>query len=80
MAGEDIFIGITENGPQDWSFGHGRAPYTEGLLAVAPTHGITKSRSGTAYCAHGAGPPPRPRCLPGSRRRADHPPGERRRT
>ncbi|MEV5872857.1 tautomerase family protein [Streptomyces sp. NPDC052101] len=34
IAGEDIFISIMENGPQDWSFGHGRAQYTEGLLPV----------------------------------------------
>ncbi|MFF3904504.1 hypothetical protein ACFYZJ_00500 [Streptomyces sp. NPDC001848] len=32
--GEDVFIGIVENGPQDWSFGFGRAQYTEGDLAV----------------------------------------------
>lgn len=34
IASEDIFIGIMENGPQDWSFGHRRAQYVEGLLAV----------------------------------------------
>ncbi|POX50596.1 tautomerase family protein [Streptomyces sp. Ru72] len=34
IAGEDVFISIMENGPQDWSFGHGRAQYTEGLLPV----------------------------------------------
>ncbi|WP_416971708.1 tautomerase family protein [Streptomyces sp. 4F14] len=34
IAGEDIFISFMENGPQDWSFGFGRAQYTEGLLAV----------------------------------------------
>ncbi|MEU1301619.1 tautomerase family protein [Streptomyces shenzhenensis] len=34
VAGEDVFISIMENGPQDWSFGHGRAQYTEGLLSV----------------------------------------------
>ncbi|MEV6000527.1 tautomerase family protein [Streptomyces griseomycini] len=34
IEGEDVFIGIVENGPQDWSFGFGRAQYTEGTLAV----------------------------------------------
>ncbi|SHH42139.1 tautomerase family protein [Streptomyces sp. 3214.6] len=34
VSGEDVFIGIVENGPQDWSFGFGRAQYTEGELAV----------------------------------------------
>ncbi|WEH19921.1 tautomerase family protein [Streptomyces sp. VNUA24] len=34
ISGEDVFIGIVENGPQDWSFGFGRAQYTEGILAV----------------------------------------------
>lgn len=34
VAGEDVFIGIVENGPQDWSFAHGRAQYVEGDLAV----------------------------------------------
>lgn len=34
IGGEDVFIGIVENGPQDWSFGFGRAQYTEGTLAV----------------------------------------------
>lgn len=34
IGGEDIFIGIVENGPQDWSFGFGRAQYTEGALPV----------------------------------------------
>ncbi|WP_433177499.1 tautomerase family protein [Actinoallomurus sp. CA-150999] len=34
IAGEDIFISIMENDPQDWSFGHGRAQYTEGLLPI----------------------------------------------
>ncbi|MFF4020760.1 tautomerase family protein [Streptomyces sp. NPDC001843] len=34
ISGEDVFIGIVENGPQDWSFGFGRAQYTEGDLAV----------------------------------------------
>nr|WP_237694792.1 tautomerase family protein [Streptomyces sp. SID5468] len=34
IGGADIFIGIVENGPQDWSFGFGRAQYTEGALPV----------------------------------------------
>lgn len=34
ISGEDVFIGMVENGPQDWSFGFGRAQYTEGDLAV----------------------------------------------
>ncbi|MFE0332567.1 tautomerase family protein, partial [Streptomyces sp. NPDC058960] len=34
VSGADVFIGIVENGPQDWSFGFGRAQYTEGDLAV----------------------------------------------
>lgn len=31
---EDVFIGYVENGPQDWSFGFGRAQYVTGELAV----------------------------------------------
>lgn len=34
VAGEDVFIGYSENGPQDWSFGFGRAQYLTGELAV----------------------------------------------
>jgi phenylpyruvate tautomerase PptA (4-oxalocrotonate tautomerase family) len=34
VAGEDVFIGYVENGPQDWSFGYGRAQYLSGELAV----------------------------------------------
>jgi phenylpyruvate tautomerase PptA (4-oxalocrotonate tautomerase family) len=34
ISGEDVFIGIVENGPQDWSFGFGRAQYVEGVLPV----------------------------------------------
>lgn len=34
IAGEDVFIGYVENGPQDWSFGFGRAQYQTGELAV----------------------------------------------
>ncbi|GAA4756700.1 tautomerase family protein [Amnibacterium soli] len=31
---EDVFIGYVENGPEDWSFGFGRAQYVTGELAV----------------------------------------------
>ena len=34
VAGSDIFIGYVENGPEDWSFGYGRAQYVTGELAV----------------------------------------------
>lgn len=34
VVGEDVFIGYVENGPQDWSFGFGRAQYLTGELAV----------------------------------------------
>ncbi|MEU1513857.1 tautomerase family protein [Streptomyces sp. NPDC005811] len=34
IRGEDVFISIMENTHQDWSFGFGRAQYTEGLLPV----------------------------------------------
>lgn len=34
VPGEDVFVGIVENGPEDWSFGHGRAQYVEGDLPV----------------------------------------------
>lgn len=34
IAGQDVFIGYVENGPQDWSFGFGRAQYLTGELAV----------------------------------------------
>ncbi|MEV7812824.1 tautomerase family protein [Streptomyces flaveolus] len=34
IAGEDVFVSFMENGPQDWSFGFGRAQYVEGDLAV----------------------------------------------
>ncbi|NEA99779.1 tautomerase family protein [Streptomyces sp. SID13726] len=34
IRGEDVFLSIIENGPQDWSFGFGRAQYIEGDLAV----------------------------------------------
>jgi phenylpyruvate tautomerase PptA (4-oxalocrotonate tautomerase family) len=34
VAGEDVFIGYVENGPQDWSFGFGIAQYMNGELKV----------------------------------------------
>jgi hypothetical protein len=34
VAGEDVFIGYVENGPEDWSFGFGRSQYVTGELAV----------------------------------------------
>lgn len=34
VAGEDVFIGYVENGPEDWSFGFGVAQYQTGELAV----------------------------------------------
>jgi phenylpyruvate tautomerase PptA (4-oxalocrotonate tautomerase family) len=34
VDGRDLFVGITENGPQDWSFGFGRAQYLTGELAI----------------------------------------------
>ncbi|GAB2717291.1 tautomerase family protein [Arthrobacter bambusae] len=30
----DVFVGITENSPADWSFGFGRAQYLTGELSV----------------------------------------------
>jgi phenylpyruvate tautomerase PptA (4-oxalocrotonate tautomerase family) len=38
VAGEDVFIGCVENGPQDWSFAFGRAQYMTGELK-APVSG-----------------------------------------
>lgn len=34
IQGDDIFIGVAENGPEDWSFGFGKAQYVTGELAV----------------------------------------------
>lgn len=34
VAPSDVFIGYVENGPEDWSFGFGRAQYLTGELAV----------------------------------------------
>lgn len=41
VAGEDVFIGYVENGPQDWSFGFGRAQYLTGELAVPADQPLT---------------------------------------
>jgi len=34
VAGNDVFIGYNENGPEDWSFGFGEAQYLTGQLKV----------------------------------------------
>jgi phenylpyruvate tautomerase PptA (4-oxalocrotonate tautomerase family) len=34
VDGSDVFIGYVENGPEDWSFGFGRAQYLTGELAL----------------------------------------------
>jgi phenylpyruvate tautomerase PptA (4-oxalocrotonate tautomerase family) len=34
VRGEDVFVGYVENGPEDWSFGFGRAQYLTGELAI----------------------------------------------
>ena len=34
VASEDVFISYVENGPEDWSFGFGRAQYQTGELAI----------------------------------------------
>ncbi|KQQ26688.1 tautomerase family protein [Frondihabitans sp. Leaf304] len=34
VAGENVFIGYVENGPEDWSFGFGAAQYMTGELNV----------------------------------------------
>lgn len=34
VPAEDVFVGITENSPADWSFGFGRAQYLTGELSV----------------------------------------------
>ncbi|WP_371030133.1 tautomerase family protein [Pseudoclavibacter sp. JSM 162008] len=34
VEGNDLFIGYVENGPEDWTFGFGRAQYLTGELAV----------------------------------------------
>lgn len=39
VAGEDVFIGYVENGPQDWSFGFGMAQYVTGELKVPSAAG-----------------------------------------
>ncbi|WP_433527075.1 tautomerase family protein [Nocardia pseudovaccinii] len=37
VDGKDLFISYFENGPDDWSFGDGRAQYVEGDLPI-PGH------------------------------------------
>lgn len=39
VAGEDVFIGYVENGPQDWSFGCGLAQYLTGELSIPAAGG-----------------------------------------
>lgn len=34
VAGEDVFLGYVENGPEDWTFGFGKAQYLTGELEV----------------------------------------------
>lgn len=34
VAGADLFLGYVENGPEDWTFGFGRAQYLTGELDV----------------------------------------------
>jgi len=34
IPGTDVFIGYQENGPEDWSFGFGRAQYLTGELSI----------------------------------------------
>ncbi|MFC9081718.1 tautomerase family protein [Streptomyces sp. NPDC057062] len=34
VAGEDLFLSYMENGPDDWSFGFGRAQYVDGELSI----------------------------------------------
>jgi phenylpyruvate tautomerase PptA (4-oxalocrotonate tautomerase family) len=34
VAGEDVFISITENTSDDWSFGYGHAQYSDGTLPI----------------------------------------------
>lgn len=34
IAGENVFIGYVENGPEDWSFGFGVAQYVTGELGI----------------------------------------------
>lgn len=34
VAPADLFLGYVENGPEDWTFGFGRAQYLTGELAV----------------------------------------------
>jgi hypothetical protein len=34
IRGQDVLIGLSENGPEDWSFGFGAAQYLTGEPAV----------------------------------------------
>jgi len=34
VDGADVFVSVMENTFQDWSFGYGRAQFTEGALPV----------------------------------------------
>ncbi|GAB5898882.1 MULTISPECIES: tautomerase family protein [Mycolicibacterium] len=34
VRGNDMFVGLVENGPEDWTFGFGKAQYLTGELAV----------------------------------------------
>lgn len=43
IRGADVFIGYAENGPEDWSFGFGRAQYLTDELAV-PRPGSGRTR------------------------------------
>jgi hypothetical protein len=45
---QDVFIGYVENGPQDWSFGFGRAQYMTGELAVPAAPPATESEIGSS--------------------------------
>ncbi|WP_127818149.1 tautomerase family protein [Microbacterium sp. CPCC 204701] len=44
VAGADVFISYVENGPEDWSFGFGRAQYLTGELAVPLADPTASSR------------------------------------
>ena len=41
VRGENIVIGVIENGPADWSFGFGKAQYVTGEIAVPKPDGDT---------------------------------------
>lgn len=48
VGGEDIFVGYVENGPQDWSFGFGRAQYLTGELQVPEARPATGPEEGAS--------------------------------